>query len=317
MFLEEEYAPHPLERLSESPYRQLYSGSTFLAVGEVHGPQRKALVEAQKDLEESGITLEHIQTLSQGIKSNVREVFVLRQEGGIVDRRGQLITVCTRDYIRDVLLCLQSIENPPDLNVAGYAALSTAQELLAAGTGRVVITSADRVIQEIDDWRGAGTLAYDPRYLKKRPLQEPERPVVRMVMEDLIASGHFRAREDEEEILQYHDVIDIKGVLAGVSRLNWGEGNTEFARWWTGHPGNELGCQAGAYAIEEWRKSDSHTLYALTKHARRGGKKSVFEKLGFSSLGKVRDIQGDNSLPQQIQTYDVPGRNPEVYRIVK
>lgn len=306
--------------MSISPYRKLYEGSTFLAVGEVHGPQKKALAEAQRDLERTGITLEHVQKFSQSIREDVREVFVLRQEGGVVNGKGNLITLCTREFIKDVLeddgMGIDHDEQP-DLNIAGLQALDTAEDVLSQGAGRVVITSADRILQEIDDWRGAGTLVYDPVFLKKRPLKEAERPVVRMVMDDLIASGHFRPRLDEEEVLRCHDVIDIKGVLAGVSRLHWGEGNTEFARWWTGHPGNELGCQVGRYAVEEWKKTDSHALYALTKQVKKEGKHSLFEKIGFSHLGKVRDIQKDSSLPPQIREYDVPGRNPEVYRLLK
>lgn len=320
MFLEEEYAPHPLERLSESPYRQLYSGSTFLAVGEVHGPQQRALIAAQESLHSSGITLLHekdcMAALQKAAREKIREVFILRQEGGLVDQDGELITLSALPEIQAVI---DGKDGPdgPDLNSAGMRALDTAWRMLDdTRVGRVVVTSADRILQEIDDWRGAGTLMYHPDFLQKRLLKEEERPVVRMIMDDLIAEEHFRKRQDEVSILQNHYVLDIKGILAGVSLMDWGGGNTEFARLWTGHPGNGLGCQVGEYGINEWRKTESKALYALTRQPKKE-QQSFFEKIGFTHLGRTSTLLTDTSLPLQIRQYAVPGRNPEVYRIVK
>lgn len=274
-------------------------------------------MDAQKELASAGITLRHVSDVAAATLEGIREVFVLRQEGGIVDRGGELITLCTRDDVRTALSLLGSSTFDPDLNDAGRQVLAAAHQLLEQRVGRVVITSADRIVQEIDDWRGAGTLVFDPAFMQKRMLQEDEWSVVRMVMDDLISTGHFRSRSDEIDLLRRHYVLDVKGLLGGVSLLDWGEGNEEFARLWTGHPGNGLGCQIGAYAVEEWRKSDSKALYALTKTPNIPGRQSLFEKIGFTHLGRISTLKHQSNLPLQITNYNVEGRDPEVYQQVK
>ncbi len=303
---------------SPSPYRDLYRGSTFLAVGEVHDVQREELELVTRDLAASRITLEHERFLTgdvlKRIRDGVREVFLLRQEGGIVDQSGRLITLATRrDIDRFLRPAAATGSDLPDLNGAGRSALSKAHDVLDAGAGRVVITSPALIRREVDDWHGAGTLLYDEQLLLRRPIEAQDRAIVRYVMDDLIAKKDFRSRADEDEILARHHVLDAKGVLGGASLLPWRDGDYELARLWTGHQRNGLGCKIAEMIIDAWkREKDARRLFALTKYASMNGK-SLYEKNGFTLLGPVSDLREDASMPPQIREYGVPGRNPHAY----
>ncbi len=304
---------------SLSPYRNLYEGSSFLAVGEVHDVQKEELEFVTRDLAASGITLEHAPLLTSQvldrIREGVREVFILRQEGGIVDQRGRLITLSTREDIgRFLRISDETGPDVPDLNRAGRQTLATARDVLEAGAGRAVITSPALIRREVDDWQGAGTLLYDENLLVRRPIESRDHAIVRYVMDDLIAKQDFRARPGEEEaILDRHHVLDAKGVLGGASLLSWQDGDFELARLWTGHQRNGLGCKIAEMIVDAWKREENPSrLFALTKYASVNGK-SLYEKNGFKPQGKVSELRSDPSMPPQIRDYGSPGRDPYVY----
>jgi hypothetical protein len=305
---------------SSSPYRDLYKGSTFLAVGEVHDVQREELELVTRDFAASQIMLEHVPHLTEDVlnrvRRGVREVFILRQEGGIVDQSGRLITLATRGDIERFLCPGESpASDIPDLNGAGRNALYKARDTLDAGAGRAVITSPALIRREVDEWQGAGTLLLNEDLLVQRPIEPRDRAIVRYVMDDLIAKKDFRARSDEEAILERHHVLDAKGVLGGASLLPWQDGDFELARLWTGHQRNGLGCTIAEMIIDAWkREKDANRLFALTKYASVNGK-SLYEKKGFKPIGPVSELRDDPSMPPQIREYAVSARDPYVYAL--
>lgn len=181
---------------------------------------------------------------------------------------------------------------------------------------KVAVVAADRLVQEVFDWKGGGTLFIDQQHITQGPLQPRARALVERVISDQSGEGKpFRTRTSGQmnELLDAHFVSGIKGIpLGGVSVQPLGNGQYELAGLWASYTGNGHGAGLVDMAKRQFENiPGAAELYALTGAS--DGRHNFTEQSGFACLGEVSTLAGRSDLPTKITGYDQPGRNPRVF----
>lgn len=182
--------------------------------------------------------------------------------------------------------------------------------------GKVAVTTADRLVQEVFDWKGAGTLFIDQDAITTQALPARGHALVSRVLSDQSGPGKpFRPRSADEmaDLLANHYVTAVKGIpIGGVSVQAIGPTQYELAGLWASYTGNGHGARLVELAKMQFRQQRGATeLYALTSAP--PGRHPFGPESEFASIGSVQEVRGRSDLPSKIQNYPHADRNPGVY----
>ncbi len=244
--------------------------------------------------------------LAQDKDAGIQEVFFLRKEGGIIDREGKLVSLLGTGSLQKVMA---GTHERIKATLGTHAVLEAAGRMLPH-VDKAVIT--DNIIAEINQWKGQGTLLYDPAkvtYSKLRPVEEP---IFHEIYQKYVDEGIFRKRSSGElaQLMRDHEVARAgDSPLTGFSLFQHEDRNEEdqwqeFSAYWSGYMGNG----AGRLAFGPLRKQalinagagKTARVFSLTSP----GLITLHESAGFIYHGKVSEVRGDETMPGYVTGYD-------------
>ena len=180
---------------------------------------------------------------------------------------------------------------------------------------KVAITSAAGLKDEIEYWRGSGTLCFDSSATTFSPASTPEADIFSAVCAELAQQKIFRARTSEEmDILKKHlYILRIQNSpLGGLCLVPEENGWYELCALWSGFI---KGGYVGKALVEHAKKqvgTQKAQLFALTKSK---SASKLFDASGFQSLGFLSVLQKNPPfhLPHKLEQYDVSIRDPQLF----
>ncbi len=252
------------------------------------------------------------------------EIFFLTETRGVLDRQKNVVPVLLANEIR-------SDGGYPGLDIDGGMGLKTLEvkNLLAATRGRlqkVVFTDGAGLRREIEDWRGGGTLVFDPCDLECSPATAIEHTIVDTIDAEYEEQGLFRRLmpEGKERARRERRVVRIgNSPMGGFSLLDHPSDNAvEFARYWAGYPGNGIGKHIVGHAQRQFGIMGRNELFALSAPLNPSDETSkqklieLYQSYGFQCRGKVSEFQGKDGVPHHVSAYDPATRGRDPYYFI-
>ncbi|MBI5413603.1 hypothetical protein HZA42_04615 [Candidatus Peregrinibacteria bacterium] len=236
----------------------------------------------------------------------INGAILLTGTGAILDNTGARVPLILSGDIQNILGGTH-----PKVKVDGGMAKKLLEvKKMLPDVGKVAITNAAGLIDEIEKWQGSGTLCVDETQISCGPLLPIEEEIFRAVHEEMTQQGYFRPRSPEElaEAMAHHHVVRIKNSpIGGFSLVPNADGWHELCSMWAEPKGNGLSGTVLRAAINA---AGSEKVFALTQSV-----PHVFEKAGFKGHGKVRELSAakPGDLPDSVMHYQHEGRNPQVF----
>ncbi len=249
------------------------------------------------------------------------ELFFLTNTHGVLDEDGQVIPILLASELRED-------GSHPEVRIEGGMKQKTreARRILLETRNRirkVAIIGGGDLRSEIEDWKGSGTLIFDPKDLHCSPATASELAIVDSLSLEYEADGRFRPRSTQEKELlrQEQRVVRIDtSPLGGFSLIDHGD-CVELAGFWAGYPKNGIGRQIMTHAKRQFEGMGRKTLVALSTPLNPADPEQhkrvveLYEGYGFRCGGKVSELQGREDVPAHVSTYfaSSQGRNPYLF----
>lgn len=248
----------------------------------------------------------------ESIRRKIREVIIVTETKGVLDADGNLVPVLT---VEDVRLILGNKGKHPTKNIeVKDGMVKKLQEclLIALAKGKAVMTDVGGVAAEIENYKGSGTLIFDPEQCSLEPMAEEQRPIFREIYRKNTESGTFRPRTEEELHLleKHHRLFAINGsVLGGLSLVPHGDW-TELETLWAEPIKNGLGQ---IVLNEAAKQAQGSKLYALASKPESIG--ALKANANFKELGELEALKEDcpPDYPLHLRSYDTSRRTPRVF----
>lgn len=238
----------------------------------------------------------------------INGAILLTGTGAILDKAGAMVPLILSGDISKIL-----DGSHAKVKVGGGMTKKlTEVNKMLSDVGKVVITNAAGLLDEIEKWQGSGTLCVKEDRISCGPLLPMEKDIFRAVHEEMVQQGHFRPRSPEEfaKAIEHHHVIRIKdSPIGGFSLVPTSDGWLELCCVWSEPKGNGL---SSIILNAATKAAGSAKVFALTQ-----GVPHIFEKAGFTGRGKVRGLSATTlgNLPPSLLGYDCPGRDPQVFTL--
>lgn len=247
--------------------------------------------------------------LARDRSAGIQEVFFLRKEGGITDTDGKLVSLMGTESLQKVMTGThERIEAALHMRPV----LQTAKDMLPH-VDKAVLT--DNIIAEINQWKGQGTMLYDPAkvtYSKLRPVEEP---IFEEIYQKYVDEGIFRKRSPAAlaSLMREHEVVRAgDSPLTGFSLFRHEDGWQEFSAYWSGYMGNGAGRLAFGplkkQALINAGNGKTANVFSLTSP----GLIPLHTSAGFTYHGKVSEVGRDSSMPGYVRHYPMSDRDPHV-----
>lgn len=308
-----------LQELSKSAhaFHKIYNGSTVV----VHSPPLATLDGHRHKLESDigelarlGVNVEVVfgedalDQATQDARRNIEHVIVLDEPAHMV--------VCSKG-----IAPLASTHTLDRVARGDHVALQSSREMRARlprlaeitrRIGRSVITTCTGLRDELERWRGSGTLCFVPEQCDFSGATQSEQDIFYAVYAEFVASGAFRPRDEQEfaQLQAYHWILRARSSpLGGASLVPIADGWCELSALWSGYLG---GSEVGRLILEKLialMQEKEIRSFALTKSVKVG---AIFEQAGFTPLGHVSDLQAAHEMPI-LKQYDTSARDPFVF----
>lgn len=255
--------------------------------------------------------------LVQQFAHTVDEVIMLTDTRGVVDDEAVVPIILSSDIRED------GSHATIDITGGMLKKMQSVRAMLQR-VSKVAMTTSAKLLEEIEDWKGSGTLCVNVNAIECSPMQQHERAIVEAVFADFIEKGTFRRPKTTEELeaqLSAHNVLRVgNSPLGGFSLMDRGDRFTELCKLWSGYTGNGLGQQLAG----QWQGMipPGNTLFAMgnPKDEDPASIKKVidiFTRLGLQNQGRLEEVLAAGTrLPASLQEYE-PGRNPLLFTHLK
>lgn len=275
-------------------------------------PEVQRALEDDRRVNVNADGVSRVLALRDDVRLNIKEVIMVTETKGVLDKKGNVVPVLTIDDVNKILAGVHPMIEAKD------GMVKKLQEclLIAKKRGKAVMTDAGGIGTEIEQYKGSGTLIFDPVQCSLEPLTEMQEPIFDAVYAEHSGKPNsaFKTRSAEEiaALKRHHLLLDINGSpLGGLSMQRHGEW-TELGTFWSEPPGNGLGEIVLMKAIERVRKRGEKIFAcALMPNAIR-----VFRKTGqFHDLGPLSQalVEHADSVPAHLIHYPVKQRDPHLF----
>ena len=212
----------------------------------------------------------------------LNEVLFLSDQPGLLNKKWELVSVILKSNIENILSGID-----PHITVDGGMVKKLEEiQLILNRVPKVVLTMWKGLYDEINDWRGKGTMFIDDSQLSHWSLKD--RLMFYEIFNQYVHEKIFRSRswEELENIMKSHTVVSVKNTILWWFSLTevWNH-HMLVECMWSSYIGTGL-CwmildTAENIAYNKWKK-----LFLITSNEKAG---ASFEKNGFRKRGTVWD----------------------------
>ncbi|MFH1670578.1 MAG: hypothetical protein ABIA92_03235 [Patescibacteria group bacterium] len=261
-----------------------------------------------------------VEALVSDSKSDFNEVIMLTETGGVLKDHKLVPLILSEDIAQDGSHSIIKVTSGMKKKLASV------KKMLPL-IGKVAMTSVAKLLQEIEEWKGSGTLSVDTNQVECTSILPEEEEVVRSVYREYVERGIFRPRSDEQfqEVLYHHFVLRIKNSpLGGFSLIGREQRWMELAMLWSGYLGNGIGESLASNWRKQFETSDAKALFALSTPIDPDDldeqDKIVNRFTGFGMkhcglLTEAKSVIAD--LPPDLVRYETHQRNPHLFVLKK
>ncbi|MBU1123497.1 hypothetical protein KJ652_02810 [Patescibacteria group bacterium] len=266
---------------------------------------------------------DQVRGLVKQFGDQINAVIMLTDIGGVVDDEGKRVNIILSHEMND-----DGTHKRIKITGGMKKKLKVGKQILP-DIGKFAMTTGSLLQEEIESWRGSGTLCVQTDQLSCSPPNQREIEIFMQVYQDFVASGDFRNRTPNElqEIIDHHFILRIKNSpLGGFSLIPREEEYVEMSVLWSGYLNNGIGKILGEEAKRKFGEmANARTLFALTTPKDHDDVFENFEervkiirrflRYGFSMQGYLKDVRGSYQikLPKMLKEYDVEKRNPLMF----
>ena len=244
--------------------------------------------------------------IAEHFGEDIEEAIFLTNTGGVLAEDASVVTLLTQKRIRAVL---EGEDSTVKVDGGMRKKLKSVEDMLPL-VGKIVITKTDGLRDEVEQWKGSGTLCLDSTIAEAGAMLALEEPIFDAIFAELVSKGVFRERTEDEirKLKAHHRMLRVKSSpLGGFSLIPHGEW-LELCTLWAGTVGNGVGQLLLESAIKE---ANGRKLFALTTDDRAA---KAFEANGFESLGLLSEaLQNSAELPAHLKDYDTSKRDPKLF----